>query len=713
MNNDYSDQILESMLEESLGGKTPPDLSDRILAAWQKEKVTGQQQQSSSVETDAPLAANSKPAPTQKPIVAEVVRPAQAPTTRPAAASSHKSVSAPERSINWRAMLATSAVAALLLTGWALRDQFLGSSSSQQASTSPDALGSTGDADGRPTPEPAVAADPAVSLAGSPAKNSVDPVDNPPRRTGAQALPLDDLPFGPSAASNVPAKQLATSDDDVKPLSDEVIVSTINNYLDNMWTQSGIKPTEELPQSEWIEKASQRLLGSKDVNLAASTATRSDAVRQFVSSPGFAKTWSEKLAAAWLEQSPGQFNKDAATEIRSAIQSRLRAGTNFGAVATDLLGGDLTAKGPSQAFVGSLAGGGNHSLLRRIGTHFLGANLGCVQCHDRGAESSELAAPALDQQEGYWSLIAMLRGVDIRVDDSGRRVPVDKQVELFNRKRQHNEFFELPDGRMKAAVARLPDGKQWSPGNETPRQALAQWISQSQEFDLAIANQAWKLATGEAIVYDASYPDFAALESRQQLLQLLAQQYRANGRSVQKLATWIVFSEAFDRKPLELNAEQLLVASESDLEHAKLMRRLFAADNATEKSLPVERNLMLAANFRRPTTGDEITLAQPSATAVVPKQRPKPKQSKEPSPEQLDFTLGADHVSFANAQYIDSLLETKRLTWEQRVGHVVLLDSHARVSDRVKQLANTLLQHHNGDSRAALLDLLWAVKRSL
>ncbi len=707
MNNDYSDQILESMLEESLGGKTPPDLSDRILAAWQREKVTGQQQDTSPVLATQPASVRSKP----QPIVAEVVRPA------PIVESTSEPASVARSGFSWRPLLATSAVIALLLTGWALRDQFGAAGQSQQASSNAETLAQD-PADGSiAESSEVVSVDLGPSLAASATDGNAAPINDSKAAvavpSGSQALPLDDLPFG-TADKPMMADQMAARSEAVEAMSDERVVQSINGTLAAMWMQSGVQPTESLPQSQWIVKASERLLGTKKVDLATVSASRRQVVEQFVGSQAFATTWSKKLASAWLEQSPGSADKIAADEIQTAIEKRLRDGRDFNEVAVDLLGGDLGREGPTQAFVGSLAGGGNHNLLRRIGTHFLGANLGCVQCHDRGAAGSrEIGSDALAGQEAYWSLIAMLRGVDVRVDEDGHRSAVDNQSEVFGRKRQHNEFFELPDGRMKAAVARLPDGREWTPEGDTPRQALAKWIAQSQEFDLAIANQVWEMVTGEAIVYDASYPDLAALESRQQLLKMLSQQFRSNGRSVQKLATWIVSSEAFDRSPIVLSADQLLVASPTELEQAKLMRRLFAASNSATQSLPLERNMVLAASFRKPSTADEITLAQSSATVAAPKKRPEPTAVKAPSADQLDFTLSADHVSFANAQYVDTLLQSKRLTWEQRVGHVVLLDSHARVSDRVKQLANTLLQHHNGDSRAALLDLLWAVRRSL
>jgi hypothetical protein len=52
------------------------------------------------------------------------------------------------------------------------------------------------------------------------------------------------------------------------------------------------------------------------------------------------------------------------------------------------------------------------------------------------------------------------------------------------------------------------------------------------------------------------------------------------------------------------------------------------------------------------------------------------------------------------------------LSWEQRVDHIVALSIHQAPTGRVKQLAKQLLQRHNGDAQAAMLDLLWAVRSS-
>lgn len=700
MSNDPTEQILESLLEERLGGKTPPDLSQRIVEAWQHEKLVGQTPAAQINESAVPKA------PAARPIVAELVDPSSKAngSIKPASTASKKRNG---RSMNWRMLLASSAAVAFGLAGWALREQFFSPAENQQII-----------ADNPTDSDPGVdstADDSAVEQGQSLAGNVNADKPRSRQRPGGVPVPIEDLPFSTHGNQQPEIEKIAVAKPSVEPLSDGEVVAAIDTRLAEMWQQSGVQPTSGLDNTGWFAKASERLIGKSLPGLGQPN--RLTTANRLAASTEFSRTFGEEFTAAWLARSPGAYNQDTKKIISSTIQDRLSKGKDFGNVVVDLLGGELPGdldapESPTQAFVGSLAGEGNHRLLQRIGSEFLSTNLACIKCHDRSTETKDQLATRsgmLDQQAGYWSLIAMLRGVNVRIED-GQRVPTDAQSDLFSQPKTHNEFFELPNGRMKAAVATLPDGTVWQPGNSVPRVELAKWIAQSNEFDLAIANQVWDSVIGGRLTQDVSYPDYAAIESRVQLLRMLAEQYRASGRSVQKLASWIASSKAFDRQPLVLSNEQLVLASDAQLEQIKLARRLFAAAQPRDQQ-PLERSLMLAANYRKSSTGDEATLAQPAPTTR--KSSPKPAPRGKSNPDQLAFTLGADHVSFGNAHYVDSLLDSTRLTWDQRVNHVVKLDATGRVSDRVRELANTLLQRHDGDSRAALLDLLWAVQRSM
>ena len=66
----------------------------------------------------------------------------------------------------------------------------------------------------------------------------------------------------------------------------------------------------------------------------------------------------------------------------------------------------------------------------------------------------------------------------------------------------------------------------------------------------------------------------------------------------------------------------------------------------------------------------------------------------------------------AEEAFVDRLLRSEKLTWQERVQHVVGLTGANGTSDDTQFSAKELLQYHSGDSKAALLDLLWAAQNS-
>ena len=84
--------------------------------------------------------------------------------------------------------------------------------------------------------------------------------------------------------------------------------------------------------------------------------------------------------------------------------------------------------------------------------------MACIRCHDVGSR------PTLntESQETYWYLVAMLRGLDSQVVDGEGRKAMDRQAELFASRNDSKVFFDLPNGALKSAEAKLPDGSNWS-----------------------------------------------------------------------------------------------------------------------------------------------------------------------------------------------------------------------------------------------------------
>lgn len=737
------ESIMDSMLEEVVGGKTPPDLTQRILAAWEAEKRTGSPAGDVLATDELPtpnIAARplNPSATTGKIFTAEVVRSAeQARTTnseaRPTGASRKQAKVRPiasgsravrrakshsSRSTNRFSLLLTAAAAALVcLGGWAAVTQF----------NQDDAAGSNSAiADGsasQPSVVPVNTADPNgdIEVAPGPTLAEDDSASDAAKGPSAEQVPLDDLPFADETQiAQVPSTTESREIKEAGLLSDAAIVEQLDALLSRMWQESGLATRESIGTAAWLERLSNRWeepsLASRLSSDAATS--RLDLASELTSAPEFAEVWAGYFSSRLLSGLPIRGNAKA--NIEQVVAERAQA-EGFGQVAKDLLAGDSSddseAKAATLAFLASAAGGGNHNLVRRIGSHFLGGNLGCVRCHDgigQTATSGLARADGITTQQGYWSLVGMLRGIDVTFNREKRtRELVDRQSEVFASDKRHTEFFDLLDGRMKATQPALPDGRLYATmaganAEQLPRAVLADWIAESPEFDMAVTNQVWAMVVGQPL-FDASAEfDLAAAPRRTELLSLLASQYRAAGRDVGKLAAWIAASQASDRPAADLSIARVVSAADEELQETKLALRVFAAAIPTKQTRTFEQNVSVALKLRAADAATNIALAQRD----LPNAKRRPNRT--PSSElPADFVLGADHVSTPNARYVDRLLAADRLSWKDQVQHVVLLEANNRYSDRVLQLANTLLQRHNGNSRAALLDLLWAVQNTL
>lgn len=700
MNDQPSQKVFDSLLAELLSKQTPPDLSDRIVAAWKAEKLTGSQAE----------VAEQK-AVTRPLIKAEVVA---GPNTKPAVRSSgttrvsrRPSPSAkPVSSAAWQALLAVSAGAGAILGGWQLIVHLNAPPplAKNSANVAPPSLPPTGPGEFAPSAELELASNnPARLEPGSGEQRTVGP---------HESLNLDNLPFESGRPAEATEVIASAPRRDVAPLSDSEIVSKIDALLAELWEQTDVQPTSPLPADALVQRASERLTGQtlKLVSLDNPESARGR-LQSMIGSKRFASNMADRWVDLWLARSAVDTSSEQIASLKQTVATKIESKRNFHELIVDLLGGDLESSGPAETFVGALAGGSNHLLVQRLGSHFLDANLACVRCHASATPARSAAAEQLAQQSTYWSMVAMLKGVDAQGNARlGERKLTDQQARIFAPGENPLAYYDLPDGRMKAAQAVLPNGADWrSTQQPTPRRALAEWIADSSELDAATSNRMWQFLVGSALVPQVATANTAGMPVKQAVLDLLSEQYRASGHSLQRLASWITASMAFDRRPLELSQEGLLLASDAKLQRVKLAQAVFAIAPPNDEQLPLDKNIALAIKLRD-TSDAQITLAQPAAQGSA-KQVPRQPASTPQPP--LAFQLQADHITPEQQRFVDALMQASGLSWDERVQHVVLLNPQYRPDGRIQQLAKSLLQQHNGDAQAALHDLLWAVEAAL
>ncbi len=223
---------------------------------------------------------------------------------------------------------------------------------------------------------------------------------------------------------------------------------------------------------------------------------------------------------------------------------------------------------------------------------FLDGTLACVRCHERKGP----AIAGASSQDQYWSLVAMLTGLDVQTEDpvknkQQQRLPVDHQLDLFAANKQPNVFFDRPDGTLEAAKFVLPDGKPWQSvaGAETPRAALARWIGDSNQSDAAIVNLVWQIAFNRPLVPANALVDDVGLADRVELQQLLAQQFRAHGRNLSQLVSWVVQADAFTRSALPIDRVRWLQASEAEIAGWHQAEMSFAARSSLANQKPADQ----------------------------------------------------------------------------------------------------------------------------
>ncbi len=322
-----------------------------------------------------------------------------------------------------------------------------------------------------------------------------------------------------------------------------------------------------------------------------------------------------------------------------------------------------------------------------------------------------------NQQSTYWSLVATLKGVEGH--GAGKPV-VDRQENLFGSTKQSEPgvYFELPSGALKQAFATLPDGTSWkSVDNATlPRQALANWIKDSQQFDQATVNTVWQLVFGRPLMPQNIGIDAVALEHRQQMLEFLAEQFDLADHDLSQLVGWVVSSRAFAVRPSNMTRDQWQQLEPEKLDQWQLSDWTFATGAKT--SQPTNSRVRLQDNLKyvvqwRATSKPQPVLSQPSPDLqkVSPERLAKNLKNQRPTFSSSFAIHGLRHT-MAEEAFVDRLLRSEKLTWQERVQHVVGLTGANGASDDTQFSAKELLQYHSGDSKAALLDLLWAAQNS-
>jgi len=175
-------------------------------------------------------------------------------------------------------------------------------------------------------------------------------------------------------------------------------------------------------------------------------------------------------------------------------------------------------------------------LAGRVSRVFLGARLDCAQCHDH-----PFASWKQGEFEGLAASFAQAKLSPVGVEDDPARVHRIDRTSVA-------ALATTMTGAGRNVPPRVPFGAEWLGSGGTHRENLAAWVihTDNRRFDRAIANRMWSILFGKAWHEPVDdIPDPGPTSSPDDLLDLLADDFREHGRDLRRLIGVIAATEAF------------------------------------------------------------------------------------------------------------------------------------------------------------------------
>ncbi len=666
MKSEWSEKVFDAFVQEVVTGQHPPDLTARITDAWQRQRAG---------ELQPSPVANAKSKSVAPPI-------ATINSSSPSLAEQRSREPRGRNLFRWSTVLFVAASILLVIAGLQLRNLFIWE-------TDADSL-------------LANSTDKQVSPVLPSETDRKETIATKPPAASGETLSLDGVPFATQDLSKTEAEARQNSKSNAyTTLNDQQIVELIDSQLIELWKRMKLVPANRVSDEELAQAISRTLTGQDlpgataaqlaQLNLAQSNSVqwREKVIATAMDSHAFARRWADRFVGHWLRGGNLALDSEPVEKLERFVANGITDERPWNEVIAQVVAGNDTA---GDAFAAALAGGNNHRLAANISSQFMDSSLACARCH-----ASTNAGSVVQTQDEYWSLIALLVGIDVSSSESsGIRESVDKQPALFVDAKVPSLFFERSDGTLEAAKFVLPDGRPWQSieGLNTPRAALAQWLGQSQQADRAAVDQVWQFVFGHPLVGAQPLMNDVGREEREDLLQLMAQQFRAHGRNLSQLVGWVIRSDAFSRSQIAIDQNRWLQAKDEDIAQWHVAEMTFAAKtslghSAAKSGSGLEGSLASALKWNQSTGVDTRVLAQPNLNPKAKPSTPVKSDVLMPTPS---YIVHRGRVSAAQQEFLDRLLASEKLSWKQKVEHVVSLSPGLTTNNRVVRLADELMQ---------------------
>ncbi len=559
----HYDRILETCLEEVLGGQSPPDVADRVVQAHRAVASVSGNGSDSGISEPVPVVARSvtdeSPA-SAAPSAAVAPRPAPDPLSIQATGHSRRWTS---RRSTW---IGVAAAASVLIVGTLLGALALHFSQSPSAQSP---RGGTASTDGAGTKKKAKGDRGETTppqVAGEKGQHSGGTGSPPAPGTTQEHSPdggsFDNpSPFGPrEVVGNSSDPPIAP--EPVDPLPEAELVAFIDANVAQYWTDYRATPAAVAPDSQWCRRVYLRIVGRiptvEELERFVRD-NRSDKKRRLVDEllsgdeyvEEFARNWTSILTNALIGRVGGtQADELASREgLQQYLRRSLYENKPYDQVAFELIAAEGAGRPGAADYNGAtnflLSGMSDKATLAtsRTARVFLGQQIQCTQCHDHPENNWK--------QSRFWELNAFFRQMHAERDPrSGEVRLVDRDVVGDGGDADEAEiYYEQLNGKMLVAYPALAGtpavGRSGLVSQVDRREELARRIVAHDDFARAAVNRVWAHFFGYGFTRPVDDMGPHNPPSHPELLDLLADQFRAHEFDVKGLIRWIALSRSF------------------------------------------------------------------------------------------------------------------------------------------------------------------------
>lgn len=695
MTAEQDDALLDALLDEVLDGRTPPDLTARIMQAFGGEEKGSGTPSHGAARHDAATPATPLAIEPQERLLVSLDR---RPRVRPAQ----------RRSLWLVAVLAvTACVIGAVAVSFLRRDVHLAQPSIQEKAT-------------------------AGAIAGSdrqPAESELlitnDPAHRAPPIQPRTEIPLASLPT-PPVASESATPSASPPPASPEPSSDTEIIAFVNSELARVWSEAGVTPASTVSEAEWCRRLFFRLLGrqprpTEELNAFLADGSpdkRRQWVDRLLSERRYTTEYARHWSVVWSNDFLGRAGSAAG---RDGLERYFRRALTRNAPYTAIVQELLTATGGAQASASDF-NPAVHFLLEgvdkdaavptsRVARVLLGQQLQCARCHDHPSQGWS--------QDHFWALNSFFRQMKVeRQGQAARLVNVDFAGQGRGQ-RDGKVFYETPAGLLKTATPRFLDGTKIPQSGELAvvdrRKELAGLVVQSDYMSKALVNRLWSHFFGFGFTKSADDMGADPNPPTSQALDRLAREFVAHGYDLKSVMRWIVLSDPFSRSSevTDLATRDMPEAGEVALFSHYYSRPEKAADvfsSLTQaaqirKSAKSEAEVQKArgvwlAEFNRNSAAENAKAADSKAIAAVPAR-----------------IMASDNSSVRrailnkNADLLNKVAQSK-MKFEEKVEHLFLAALDRQPTRREQNAAGRILANAKGSDSAALEDIWWAILSS-